>query len=118
MIRTTRGVRQLVAALVAVLLAGVVGLVAAASSTRSEAERTTSSLTDTDGTSSQHRATVVAPQDDDHHHAVVDLPATTLAPGLSLLAAAVAALAAIRLGGGHGTLATIANGRAPPARLI
>lgn len=117
MIRTTRGVRQLVAALVAVLLAGVVGLVAA-SSTRSDAERTTSSLTDTDGTSSQHRVTVVAQQDDGHHHAVVDLPAATLVPGLSLLAAVVSALAAIRLAGGHGTVATIANGRAPPARLI
>ncbi|MFS0885628.1 hypothetical protein [Aeromicrobium sp. 179-A 4D2 NHS] len=117
MIRTTRGARQLVAALVAVLLAGVVGLVAAASFTRSDAERTTSSLTDPDGTSGQHRATVVSAQDDDHH-VVVDLPATTLAPGLSLLAAVVTAIAAARLASGHGTLATIANGRAPPARLL
>ena len=113
MIRTTRGARQLVAALVAVLLAGVVGLVSATSATRVESERTHSALTDGDSTSPHPRVTVTSAQDDDQHLAL-DLPATTLAPAIEILAVDVTTTAADRLASQHSTLPAVANGRAPP----
>lgn len=115
MIRTTRGARRLVAALVAVLLAGVVGLVAAASSTRTDAERTATSLADA-GDPAQHRATATIAQAEDDHAVVVDLPNAILAPGLNLLAAALTAVAAAMIASRRSTIPAVANGRAPPRR--
>jgi len=112
-IRTTRGARQLVAALVAVLLAGIVGLVSATSSTRIESERTHSALTGKDIASPQTRAVATPVQADDHSKSF-DLPAGTVAPALTLLAAVVAATAAACLASQHSVLPTVANGRAPP----
>lgn len=98
------------------LLAGVVGLVAAASSTRADAERTASSLTGVDGASAQHRATASLVQADDDRSVAVDLPATILGPGLNLLAASLTAVAAAMIATRRSTLPAVANGRAPPRR--
>ncbi len=98
------------------LLAGVVGLVSAASSTRTDAERTATSLADVDGASAQHRATASMVQADDDHSVVVDLPATILGPGLNLLAAALTAVAAAMIATRRSTVPAVANGRAPPRR--
>lgn len=98
------------------LLAGVVGLVSAASATRTDTGRTSTSLADVDGSSAQHRATVTAVQADDDRSVAVDLPATVLGPGLNLLAAALTAVAAAMIVSRRSTLPTVANGRAPPRR--
>lgn len=95
------------------LLAGVVGLVSATSATRVESERTHSALTDGDSTSPHPRVTVTSAQDDDQHLAL-DLPATTLAPAIEILAVDVTTTAADRLASQHSTLPAVANGRAPP----
>lgn len=104
----------MVAALAAVLLAGVVGLVSAGAFTRTDTTRTTA-ISGVDDSSSHHRATITTAQSGDHH---VTLDLTAVAPeAVPLLAALVTAIAAARVATGRRQTAVGGpDGRAPPLR--
>lgn len=116
MIRTTHAARRLVAALAAVLLAGMLGLGALAgfsSHDRRSAGTTASSASpDTAG----HPRLTVAKATSDDHSIAVDLPAGTLDTVFTLGLAAMAAVTVAALATQIGTAAPVPAGRAPPRR--
>lgn len=111
MIGPTRGARQLAAALVAVLLAGAVGLAVAVSGSRSESQAR-AAVTAADAPAGHHQATVVAPSTDDPA-AALDLAAAPLEL-LALAAIGVVAAHAVALTGRPGSSLITVTGRAPP----
>ncbi|GAA3528729.1 hypothetical protein AFL01nite_01990 [Aeromicrobium flavum] len=115
MIRTTHAARRLVAALAAVLLAGMIGLGALAGFSGSD--RRTGGTTASAGhdTSSHPRVTMAKASTDDHAVSV-DLPAGTLDVALSLVTAALVALAVALAAAQIGTAVPVPAGRAPPRR--
>lgn len=119
MILTTRGGRQLVVTLAAVMVAAVVGIVFTASSNRFEAQRAAGFLADSprvtnsDGDTGHQVASMTTAQVDEHQ-ATVDLtgtapdrlPALVLALGILVVFALVA--------GRRSTVPAATTGRAPP----
>ena len=115
MIRTTHAARRLVAALAAVLLAGMLGLGALAGF--SGADRRAGTATASAGQdSSGHPRVTIAKATSDDHSLSVDLPAATLDAALTLgtvvLVSGLVALVAAQIG----TAAPVPAGRAPPRR--
>ncbi|MBA4609375.1 hypothetical protein H1W00_12890 [Aeromicrobium sp. Marseille-Q0843] len=112
MIRTTHAVRRLVAALAAVLLAGMLGLGALAGFSGAERRATGTTMSAGDEPA-QPRVTVAKATSDDHSVSV-DLPAGTLDTTLSLVAAVLVALAAALVAAQVGRAVPAPAGRAPP----
>ena len=114
MIRTTHAARRLVAALAAVLLAGMLGLGALAGLSGSERRAAGTTMAAGDEPA-QPRVTVAKATSDDHAVSV-DLPAGTVDAALSLAVAALAALVLTQVVTQVGRAVPVPAGRAPPLR--
>jgi D-serine deaminase-like pyridoxal phosphate-dependent protein len=114
-IGTTHAARRLVAALAAVLLAGMLGLGALAGFSGSERRAGGATASAEQNAPGHPRATIAKASTDDHSVSV-DLPAGTLDDALSLVTAALVALAVALIAAQIGTAAPVPAGRAPPRR--
>lgn len=113
MIRTTHAARRLVAALAAVLLAGMLGLGAVAGFSGSDRRASGTTMSAGQDGPAQPRVTVAKATSDDHAISV-DLPAGTIDAALTLTAASLVALAVALVVAQVGRAVPAPAGRAPP----
>lgn len=116
MIRTTHATRRLVAALAAVLLAGMLGLGALAGLSGPDRRSAGTSASSAGQDAPGHPRVTVAKATSDDHSVSVDLPAGTLDVAFALGLAAMAAVAVAALAAQIGTAPPVPAGRAPPRR--